>query len=407
MIESSAWYDQTDLAACPTVTELPSRVTVAIIGGGITGAATLYHLANQGNLALLLEAGPHLAIGATGRNAGFLIAGTVEYFDEAVTRWGLAETSAIWAFTLENNRGIKNAIVREGIPADLREDGQLVLASTEAEWLSIQETVRQMKAAGLETQLLDASGVATRTGLAGFHGGRFQSDDATLNPAALVVGLGAAAVRQGAQVAVETKVEAFHRDAAGWRIATSRGYVLADHLVLAANAWVPQLWPAFADAITPVRAQALATASVPPGLITGALSTNYGYEYWRQMPNGQVLLGGKRWTEADQAVGTLDYRPQEPTQAQLVAFLHEHYPALADVPITHTWGGLMAFSKDHLPFIGRLPGTESAYVAAAYTGHGMAFGYLAGKCLAELIVDGEASLDIARFDPARMALAAG
>jgi len=401
VIERSAWYDQTDLTACPVVERPPAEAPVVVIGGGITGASALYHLAARGTPALLLEAGPHLSHGATGRNAGFLLGGTVEYFDEAAAKWGAPAAAAIWAFTLENNRGIKNAIAREGIACDLAEVGQLVLASSEAEWGSVQRTVQLMKESGLETQLLDARGVEERTGLTGFYGGRYQPDDATLNPAALVVGLAAAAVRQGAQTAVDAPVGSLEWDRGVWRLSTPQGDVRTRDLVLAANAWVPQLWPGASGAITPVRGQVLATAPVPPGLVTQALSTNYGYEYWRQMPNGQVLLGGMRWTEPDQALDTLDTTCQQATHDRLAAFVCAHYPSLADIPITHRWGGLMAFSRDRLPFIGRVPGWERAYVAAGYTGHGMAFGYLAARCLADLILEGETDLDIARYSPAR------
>ena len=51
--------------------------------------------------------------------------------------------------------------------------------------------------------------------------------------------------------------------------------------------------------------------------------------------------------------------------------------------------------------IGRIPGAPNAYLSGGYTGHGMAFGYLAGRVLADLIATGETALDVQRFDPAR------
>ncbi|MEO7995291.1 MAG: FAD-binding oxidoreductase, partial [bacterium] len=213
----------------------------------------------------------------------------------------------------------------------------------------------------------------------------------------LVVGIAEAAERQGAVIRTGVGVRTLIQTPAGWRIETTAGIVECAYLVIASNAWTGQLCPGLAKAITPVRAQALATAPVAPGLIRGALATNYGYEYWRQMPNGQVLLGGKRWTEADQALNTFDPAPQPTTHARLVEFLHAHYPALREVLITHSWGGLMAFNKDGLPYIGPLPGMANAWVAACYNGHGMAFGYSAGQAISDLIVDTGTGLDIARF----------
>ena len=75
----SVWYDLIDVAAKAVPDPLPSEIPVAIVGGGISGASTLYHLSRRGVRAVLLEQ-EHLAAGATGRNAGFLISGTVGLF---------------------------------------------------------------------------------------------------------------------------------------------------------------------------------------------------------------------------------------------------------------------------------------------------------------------------------------
>lgn len=396
----SVWHDLTDLTALCPEAKLPREAQVVIVGGGISGISAFWHLAKRGVHVVLLERGP-LAYGATGRNAGFLLAGTVEYFDDAVQRWGKSEAAAIWAFTFENNTSLKAAIRRESIDCELEERGQVILASDEVEWQRLQHCVRLLQECGWESQLLDTHGVAARTGLQGFLGGREQVDDAILQPAKLVRGFGEAGVREGGVILNGVTVMGMHQTDTGWSIATDLGDLWAGHLILTSNAWLREFWPAFTDTITPVRAQALATAPVPLGLIDGALSTNYGYEYWRQLPNGQVLLGGKRWTEPDLAVNTTLAEPQDPTYEQLVAFLHETYPQLTGVPISHSWAGLMAFSKDHLPLIGAIPGVEQAYVAGGYTGHGMAFGFLAGRSLSELILDRESSLDLGRFDPAR------
>lgn len=379
---------------------LPAEAPVVVIGGGITGAATLYHLARAGIPALLIER-EHLAAGATGRNAGFLLAGTVEYFDEAVQHWGLAEAAAIWAFTFENNAAVKNAIVREAIPCHLEEAGQLVLAATDEEWSRLQRTVELLAAIGIDSPLLDANGVTERTGIAGFYGGRLQRDDAILVPAELVRGLGRAAVRLGARVIEGDGVGRLERAGTAWEITTAQGVCRTPHVVLASNAWLREIWPAFRGIITPVRAQALATAPVEPGLITGALSCNTGYEYWRQLPDGRVLLGGMRWTEPGQARDTLDLTVQPATHTALAEFLHRCYPALREVPITHAWTGLMAYTPDRLPLIGAVPDSEGAWVAGGYNGHGMAFGFLAGRILSDLISTGTTELEAERYSPAR------
>ena len=121
----------------------------------------------------------------------------------------------------------------------------------------------------------------------------------------------------------------------------------------------------------------------------------------------RFLIGGKRWTEPDQGVDTTELRVQEPTHQALHAFLTEQYPALAETPITHAWTGLMAFSRDGLPLVGRLPGVAQAYITGGFTGHGMAFGYLAAQAIADLILENGTNIDIGRFDPARFGSISG
>ncbi|MEO7994680.1 MAG: FAD-dependent oxidoreductase, partial [bacterium] len=182
---ASPWLDTLPEGAIDRRGDLPAETTAVVIGAGITGVSAAYHLARRGMHTLLVER-DHLAAGATGRNAGFLIAGTVEYFDAAVARWGVTEASAIWAFTIENITGIKNAVAREGIDCDLQVHGHTQLASTPEEWEHLQGTARQMLKHGLQTRVLSARGVEEELGLTGFFGGRVQDDDATLNPAKLV-----------------------------------------------------------------------------------------------------------------------------------------------------------------------------------------------------------------------------
>ncbi|MBT5413759.1 MAG: FAD-binding oxidoreductase, partial [Rhodospirillaceae bacterium] len=75
-------------------------------------------------------------------------------------------------------------------------------------------------------------------------------------------------------------------------------------------------------------------------------------------------------------------------------------PDLKALRVNRAWAGYEAVTIDALPLLGRLPGVENAYVAAGARG-GFHMGPAQGLVLSQLILDGESSLDIARFDPAR------
>src|SRR5436190_3354309 len=113
-------------------TELPARTDVTVIGGGLLGAATAYWLARAGVATVLIEQG-ELAAGATGRNGGFMVAGTAERYPAAVARLGRATARATWQLTLDNRALLRQVLEKEAIACDYREPGHLHLALGDAQ----------------------------------------------------------------------------------------------------------------------------------------------------------------------------------------------------------------------------------------------------------------------------------
>jgi gamma-glutamylputrescine oxidase len=121
---------------------------------------------------------------------------------------------------------------------------------------------------------------------------------------------------------------------------------------------------------------------------------NRGYQYWRQTPEGRVLVGGWRDTAVDEEVGE-EERTTDRIQEQLQAFLNKHG---VGAPVTHRWAGTMGFSHDALPYVGRI--AERVFVCGGFTGHGMAFGPASAELVAAL-VRGSTHPDAELFDPLR------
>src|SRR3989449_5282631 len=85
---------------CPG--RLPEKADVVVIGGGIEGVSLLWHLSTRRIEAVLVER-HHIAWGASGRNAGFLLAGVASSYAEAVRTYGRSRARAIWDVTNENH----------------------------------------------------------------------------------------------------------------------------------------------------------------------------------------------------------------------------------------------------------------------------------------------------------------
>src|SRR2546426_5663572 len=113
----------------------PGSAEVIVIGGGITGVSLLHHLRRRGMQAVLVER-THLAAGASGRNAGFLLAGVADNYAEAVRIFGREKARDVWHLTHENHDAMVEAVA--GQEVGHRRLGSATLASgpKEAEQLA-------------------------------------------------------------------------------------------------------------------------------------------------------------------------------------------------------------------------------------------------------------------------------
>lgn len=335
---------------------LPARTDVLVIGGGITGVSLLHHLTRRGVDAVLVER-LHLASGASGRNAGFLLAGVADSYAEAVRLYGRTRARDIWALTNENHDSMVESIGAQ--PVGHHRRGTVILASSPEEALQLDESA----------QLLAEDGFASR------WDGRclVNPRDGEVNPSALVGALArlvpSGAIREGVDV---TAIEA----AAGEvTVRAGTATSVAGAVILATNAYTPLLLPQVP--IKPIRAQMLATDPITDRVCDLPTYSHFGYRYWRQLDGGEVLVGGWRDTTPETEVG-YDDRPTAAIQDQLDGQL-EHMGVKARV--ANRWAGTMGFTESGLPFVGPVEGLPNVYVCAGYNGHGMGFAFVSARML--------------------------
>jgi glycine/D-amino acid oxidase-like deaminating enzyme len=333
---------------------LPERADVLVIGGGITGVSLLYNLRARGIDATLVERA-HIAAGASGRNAGFLLAGVADSYADAVQTYGRSQARDIWHLTLENHARMTEAVAGQAVGH--RRLGSATLASGQEEAARLAESAQLLTEDGFE---------------ASWDGRRLVNPmDGEVNPAAVVGALARqappGAINEGVNV---TGIEASSSDVL---VHSGDAECRAGCVILATNAYTPQLLAQVA--IQPRRAQMLASAPDAAGLCDLPTYSHFGYRYWRQLPSGEVLVGGWRDTAYDDEVG-YDERPTDAIQGHLQAQL-KRMGAKAEV--THRWAGIMGFTDSGLPLIGPVKGMKNVYISAGFNGHGMGFAFVSAK----------------------------
>jgi hypothetical protein len=206
-----------------------------------------------------------------------------------------------------------------------------------------------------------------------------------VQPAAFVQRLADRAVEAGVAFVEHHRVEAL--DA-----------LEAEQIVIATDGSGRGLLPELDDALWPARGQVIATEPLPERLFDCPHYARHGFDYWQQLEDGRIVLGGFRdfsiLTEM-----TDDETTTQPIQDALDAFLVE---LVGEPPtVTHRWAGIFGLTQDLLPLVGPVPGHDGIWVAAGYSGHGNVLGLLCGELVAGALLGRDDPL-LQLFEPARI-----
>jgi len=367
------------------------RVDVAILGAGYTGLSAALELAGRGYRVAVVEA-TRVGGGASGRNGGQLITGFNPPFTTLAARHGVAEARALFELAEAGKTLLRERIARHAIACDLS-------------WgfASAALKPRQLRAMAAEAALLHRFGYDALTPWSAaelravvrserYIGAWYDAGSGHLHPLNYARGLARAAVGAGALLFERSPVVALEP---GKRpaLVTADGRLAADAVLLCGNAdlvqGLPRLAPRLTRRIMPVASGMIATAPLGPAGLAEHLARNIAVadanhilDYFRGTPDGRLLFGG---------LARYDGRAPRDLAGALRRRLARVFPRLAAVPIEHHWSGLVAITRDRLPYLGRL--APNILFALGYSGHGVILAGLAGTLLGEAV-----SGTLERFD---------
>lgn len=340
---------------------LPDKADIVVIGGGLTGVSLLYWLKKRRMRGVLFERG-HLASGASGRNAGFVLAGVADNYATAVQTYGRERARETWAFTLENHDAVASAVTNEDVGHN--RCGTVILAASDEERVQLEESGELLTDDGFQAHF---DGTAL-----------YNPRDGEVNPTALVSALSRYAPT--GSIYEHTNVTGIAVDSKHVYVHVEDETCEAGAVILATNAWTSQLAPSVK--ITPRRAQMLAMSPMEQVVAERPTYSDFGYRYWRQLTSGVLLIGGWRNTSME-TEETFDDKPTAAIQERIERFARDELKA--DTPVTHRWAGTMGFTEDGLPIVGPVEGMPHVYACAGYNGHGMGFAFLSAKKVVDLL----------------------
>jgi glycine/D-amino acid oxidase-like deaminating enzyme len=298
--------------------------------------------------------------------------GAVTDYVSDIALYGIERARRLRVFTHENRDQLLSELPPDSFA--FTASGSLVVAGDAAEEKRLRESAELMERDGFPAEALTSAQVNERLGSTGFLSGLLQDSGGMLNPAQLVAQLVA---RSGAQVKSRSPVLSL-----GEQVVEGAEFsVEASRILVCAGPWLPDLLPEAVAWVRPVRAQMLALEPEAKPRLDLPIYTHEGYYYLRPDPRGRILVGGARHLHADQEVGFADGTTPG-LQADLLAYAQTYFPDLQGIAPVARWAGTMGFSPDGLPVIG--PGPRGTLVATGFTGHGMAYGFRAGRLLANL-----------------------
>jgi glycine/D-amino acid oxidase-like deaminating enzyme len=375
---------------------LPRHASVVIVGGGVMGVSAAYHLACRGQTdVLLLERSELLGQGATGKCAGGI---RHQFGTEINIRLSIESIRMLERFESELGQAI-----------GLHQCGYLFLLTRAEDVAAFERNVALQRKLGVATEWLTPEDVRRRLPQLRTEdvlGGTFYGRDGLCDPSGVVLGYATGARRLGATLLTGVQVTGVRVQ--GERVVavvTTDGEVQTDSFINAAGPFAAEIGQMLGRElpIIPLRRQMLVTTPLPevPADFPFVIDFATGLYFHREGPG--IMTGMANPAEGP----SIDERVDLEWEAYQLGMAVRRMPLLERAGLAHHWAGLYEMTPDAHPLIGRLEPLSNAYVVAGFSGHGFMHGPIAGKLLAEIMLDGRplSIQDITALSPNRFGTA--
>src|SRR5215471_683538 len=348
---------------------------IVIVGGGIMGLATAYHLAkNHGVTEVTVVERSYLCGGASGRNGGGVRA---QWSSEANVR-----------LMQESIRMCRDFAREMKINVWFRQGGYLFIVRNEAARATLEQSVRVQNDCGLPTRMLtprEAQKIVPELDADGLVAASFNPDDGVVFPWPFLWGYAEAAKKLGVEIATFTDVVGF--ETTGRRIdavVTSRGKIRTHKVVNAAGAWSPEIARLLGVSLPnrPHRHEICSSEPLKPWLSPLVADLTDGL-YFSQSTRGEIVGG----VANDQVPEGIDQRSSHRFLALYARALTRACPILGSVKVLRQWAGCYDLTPDQNPIVGQVDDVDDFFQVSGFIGHGFMMAPVMGKLMAQYIVE--------------------
>lgn len=376
-----------------SVPDLPASATVVVIGGGVMGLSTAYHLAAAGVPDVVLIEKGELGGGSTSRAAGGVRA---LFSDEVNIRLGRRSLETFHRFGTDFGQEI-----------DLHVSGYLFLLDDEEQVASFSAAAQLQNALGVPSRIIgveEAKRLSPLISTEGLVAALWSPEDGHCTPEAVVAGYARAARRLGVRIVTGCAATGItHEGGVIAAVETDRGPVRTGGVICTAGAWSATVgsWVGADLPITPLRRQIAVTEAIegldPHTPFTIDFATSFYFH--REGPG--LLLGAPEQDD----VHTFDHTPTQAWLGDLAEAMEQRVPALGDIGLRRGWAGLYEMTPDHNAVIGEHPGVSRFLYCAGFSGHGFLMGPAMGEVMRDLYLGVTPEIDVSTLSAERFASA--
>jgi len=368
------------------------------VGAGYTGLWSAYYLclADPGLRVAVVEA-ETAGFGASGRNGGWCSALYPVSLTRLAREYGRDAAVRQYRALQDTVAEVGRVVAADGLTADWAHGGTVTLARSRPQLRRAAEEVEEYRAFGFsaaDIELLDAAEAGRRLAATSVLGGVYTPHCAAVHPAKLVRALARRVEELGGRIYEQTRALAVEPG----RVRTEHGDLRAEVVLRATEGFSARL-PGLRRSVAPVYSLMIATEPVPAdvwaemGLAERETFADFRHLiiYGQRGADGRLLFGGRGAPYHFGSRISPGYDRVPAVFAALRSTLAELLPALAEVPVSHSWGGPLGISRDWHPSVGLDRSTGLGW-AGGYVGDGVAASNLAGRTLADLVLGRDTDL---------------